>query len=156
MERGLPYFGERAISIAFRAAGMNIFLKPTTTTLSLRRAIAVRDYLVARSKLSPDMFVVEGLGKSQPKYPNTAESRARNRRVDLEFVQYQDKTEEVLVPVEPASQPPVAKAASAPAAVQWRTEVIEQEPAWVRRASLRCDRARAHLTTAVLAAPVGA
>ncbi len=125
---------ERAGNIRIAGHSCDIGPDAYNMKLSLRRAIAVRDYLVARGKLSPDMFVVEGLGKSQPKYPNTAESRARNRRVDLEFVQYQDKTEEVLVPVEPASQPPVAKAASAPAAVQWRTEVIEQEPAWVRRA----------------------
>ncbi len=38
------------------------------------------------------------------------------------------------MPVEPAAGRRPTKAASAPAAVQWRTEVIEQEPAWVRRA----------------------
>lgn len=98
--------------------------------LSLRRATAVRDYLAARSQLPAEVFVVEGLGKRQPKYPNTDQTRAKNRRVDLEFVQYRDKAEEIRVPVERVSQVP----SKTPPAVQWQTEVIEHEPAWVRRA----------------------
>jgi hypothetical protein len=119
-----------------RIAGHSCDIGPDAYNLklSLRRAIAVRDYLVGRGQLSPDLFVVEGLGKSQPKFPNKGEMRAKNRRVDLEFVQYQEKTEEVLVPVAPAVQAPSSRPASAPPAVQWRTEVIDQEPAWVRRA----------------------
>ncbi len=125
---------ERAGNIRIAGHSCDIGPDAYNLKLSLRRAIAVRDYLVGRGKFSPDMFVVEGLGKSQPKYPNTAESRARNRRVDLEFVQYQDKTEEVLVPVAPAARAPVAKATGVPPTVQWQAEVIDQEPAWVRRA----------------------
>lgn len=102
--------------------------------LSMRRAVAVRDYLAERTGLAPETFVTEGLGEAQPKYPFTRESRAKNRRVELEFIQYQDKTEEVQVPVEPEA-PMQAPAPAAPvSAVQWKTEIVEQEPAWVRRA----------------------
>lgn len=102
--------------------------------LSLRRAVAVRDYLAERTRLAPEIFVTEGLGEAQPKYPFTRDSRAKNRRVELEFIQYQDKTEEVRVPVEPEA-PMQARAPAAPVtAVLWKTEIVEQEPAWVRRA----------------------
>lgn len=96
--------------------------------LSLRRANAVKDYLV-RAGLPADAFVVEGMGKRAPKYPNKPETRARNRRVDLEFVQYRDKQETVQVPVEIATPVTTAKPA-----VTWHEEVIDHEPAWVRRA----------------------
>ena len=67
--------------------------------------------------------------------------------MDLEFVTYEDKVEEVTLPPEPA--PAVAPPAPIPAAVvtpapvappapvaavEWRREVIEKEPTWVRRA----------------------
>ena len=97
--------------------------------LSQRRASSVRDYLSAQSMLPLDVFVTEGKGESEPKYPNTRESRSKNRRVDLDFIQYRDKTEEVQVPIEVKTQSP-----GIPTAVQWKTEVIDQEPAWVRRA----------------------
>jgi outer membrane protein OmpA-like peptidoglycan-associated protein len=116
---------------AIRIAGHTCDIGPDAYNLklSLRRATAVRDYLVARGKLPADLFVVEGLGKRQPKYPSTPELRAKNRRVDLEFVQYQDKIEQVQVPVD---TPP--RVQSAPPVVEWKTEVIDHEPAWVRRA----------------------
>ncbi len=51
--------------------------------LSLRRAKAVRDYLVAGG-LAPDRISYEGLGKSHPVASNdTADGRAQNRRVEL-------------------------------------------------------------------------
>ncbi len=97
--------------------------------LSLRRANAVRDYLVSRGAGPADSFVVEGKGEREPSYPNTPESRPKNRRVDLEFIEYQDQAaEEPAPPV--VSAPPPAPAAP----VEWRTEVVETEPAWVRRA----------------------
>ncbi len=99
--------------------------------LSLRRAEAVRDYLVARSGLAASMFVTEGMGESQPKYPNTKDSREKNRRVDLEFIQYQDRKEAVQVPVKMVTTQATSAVAEK---VQWKTEVIEQEPTWVRRA----------------------
>jgi outer membrane protein OmpA-like peptidoglycan-associated protein len=51
--------------------------------LSLRRAKAVRDYLVAGG-LAPDRISYEGFGKSHPVASNdTADGRAQNRRVEL-------------------------------------------------------------------------
>ncbi len=51
--------------------------------LSLRRANAVRDYLVAGG-IAPTRISVEGFGKSNPVASNdTADGRAQNRRVEL-------------------------------------------------------------------------
>jgi len=51
--------------------------------LSARRAVAVRDYLVSK-KVSPHGIVTSGAGESQPVASNdTAEGRAKNRRVDI-------------------------------------------------------------------------
>lgn len=105
--------------------------------LSMRRANAVRDYLVSHGAGSADSFVAEGMGKRDPKFPNTRELRPKNRRVDLEFIQYQDKSETVEVPV-PAPAPTMTEATPATVrnvpVVEWKTEVIDSEPAWVRRA----------------------
>lgn len=54
--------------------------------LSKRRAQAVRDYLV-QSGLPPEIFTVEGHGKTLPLVPGTSEeARAKNRRVELGVV----------------------------------------------------------------------
>jgi chemotaxis protein MotB len=51
--------------------------------LSLTRTLAVYRYLIERG-MRPDMLRVEAFGKYMPYYPEaTAESRARNRRVDI-------------------------------------------------------------------------
>jgi OOP family OmpA-OmpF porin len=51
--------------------------------LSLRRANAVRDYMISKG-ISPSRLRAEGFGESQPHFSNdTAEGRARNRRVTL-------------------------------------------------------------------------
>jgi len=51
--------------------------------LSLRRAIAVRDYLIAQ-RIPASSIDVAGLGSSHPEADNaTAEGRARNRRVEI-------------------------------------------------------------------------
>lgn len=51
--------------------------------LSLRRATAVRDYLV-QAGLNPSIVNVKGYGKTSPIVPDTdAESRAKNRRVEI-------------------------------------------------------------------------
>ena len=105
--------------------------------LSNRRAVAVRDYLVSRGAGSVDTFVAEGMGERDPKFPNTRELRPKNRRVDLEFIQYQDKSDTVEVP---APAPAATMSEATPPTqrnvpvVEWKSEVIDSEPAWVRRA----------------------
>ncbi len=52
-------------------------------TLSLRRAEAVRDYLV-QSGVPSELIATEGFGQSQPLAPNTTpENRQKNRRVEI-------------------------------------------------------------------------
>ncbi len=55
--------------------------------------------------------------------------RPKNRRVDLEFVTYAEKIEEVQLPA--TEQAPTAVK---PAAVEWVREMIDVEPPWLRRA----------------------
>jgi OOP family OmpA-OmpF porin len=51
--------------------------------LSMRRATAVKDYLV-RGGISSNRIEIRGLGESQPVASNeTADGRAQNRRVEL-------------------------------------------------------------------------
>jgi outer membrane protein OmpA-like peptidoglycan-associated protein len=51
--------------------------------LSVRRADAVRDYLV-QSGINPSIINVKGYGKTSPLVPDTnAEARAKNRRVEI-------------------------------------------------------------------------
>lgn len=52
--------------------------------LSRRRAIAVRDYLLASVAMSADRITAVGFGEERPIAPNdTAEGRRRNRRIDV-------------------------------------------------------------------------
>ncbi|MGZ8294748.1 MAG: OmpA family protein [Telluria sp.] len=54
--------------------------------LSLRRADAVKAYMVSKG-LAPDRLYTEGKGETQPVAPNTtSEGRAKNRRVTVEVV----------------------------------------------------------------------
>ena len=54
--------------------------------LSVRRANAVKKYLVSKG-IEPNRIYVEGKGKTQPVADNkTAEGRAKNRRVEIEVV----------------------------------------------------------------------
>ena len=50
--------------------------------LSLRRAAAVRDYLVTTHRVPPEMVKVTGLGKDKP-LPNIDPTSAENRRVEF-------------------------------------------------------------------------
>lgn len=53
-------------------------------SLSQRRAIAVREYLLANMALSADRITAVGFGESRPVASNqTAEGRAQNRRIDV-------------------------------------------------------------------------
>ncbi len=89
--------------------------------LSQRRAQAVADALAALG-IQRDQMLVEAMGETQPEFPNNSEaSRARNRRVDVEFVTQ-------VTEAAPATAPaPVTRAA-------WREEEVEQVPAWLERA----------------------
>lgn len=103
--------------------------------LSLRRADAVRDYLVSRGAGSAETFITEGMGERDPKYPNTREMRPKNRRVDLEFIQHQAAGAPVEAPVPaPVKSEPAPPSVREVPVVEWKTEVIDSEPAWVRRA----------------------
>jgi outer membrane protein OmpA-like peptidoglycan-associated protein len=54
--------------------------------LSLRRAEAVRDYLVFTYRFDPARFKVEGRGSDEPVAANdTAAGRHANRRVEILF-----------------------------------------------------------------------
>jgi outer membrane protein OmpA-like peptidoglycan-associated protein len=99
--------------------------------LSIKRAQSVHAYLVAAGALAAGSSIVEGKGESEPRFPPKADTRAKNRRVDLEFVTLVDKESVVNIPATTVSAP------SAVAPVQpvtYHREVIEQEPAWLRRA----------------------
>ncbi len=56
-------------------------------TLSLKRAEAVKAYLVSTYKMDPDRFVVVGNGADKPVADNnTAEGKAQNRRTDFSLL----------------------------------------------------------------------
>ena len=110
--------------------------------LSQRRADAVRGYLVEQG-LPAERVLAEGLGEAAPRHPNAPATRPLNRRVDIEFVTYEDKVETVTIPAPAPAAPPAAvppaQAKPAPAAppipaVEWRREEVASEPAWMRRA----------------------
>ena len=99
--------------------------------LSVKRAEAVRDYLVAANAFNKDDSVVEGKGKREPKYPATPESREKNRRVELEFFSFLQKEEIIEIPAQvipgkpvPAPEPPVT----------YEREYVDQPAAWTKRA----------------------
>lgn len=93
--------------------------------LSERRANAVRDFMVKNGFAAKDL-VARGLGESQPKYPNTESERHKNRRVDLEYVSYQNKVKEEVVQQGGTS-------VTDPKVV-WTKELIPEPPLWARQA----------------------
>lgn len=55
--------------------------------LSLRRAQAVKDYLMQRYNITTERLVIQGLGEDRPRGDNaTAEGRALNRRIEYEII----------------------------------------------------------------------
>jgi outer membrane protein OmpA-like peptidoglycan-associated protein len=107
--------------------------------LSERRAETVKKFLVDSGAISADRVLGEGMGLRNPRYPNNKEGRPKNRRVDIEFVTFENKEETITLPAaapapEPAPLPALAPVPTAKPAVEWRREVIESEPAWMRRA----------------------
>lgn len=64
--------------------------------LSLRRAEAVRDWMLQTSDIPFTCFAVQGLGESQPAATNdTPEGRATNRRVEISLVPRTDACQDV-------------------------------------------------------------
>lgn len=100
--------------------------------LSLQRATAVRDYLVAAGAFEATETLAQGRGKRDPKYPAEPATREKNRRVELEFYSFVEE-EKVSVPA-PMSAPVAASAVPHTEAVTYERELVEQPPAWVRQA----------------------
>ncbi len=105
----------------------------TNDKLSLQRATAVRDYLVAAGAFGATESLAEGRGKRDPKYPAEPATREKNRRVELEFYSFVDEEQEVAPAPAPASTT-TAAAAPPPPAVTYERELVDQPPAWVRQA----------------------
>lgn len=93
--------------------------------LSERRANAVRDFMAKNGFAAKDL-VARGLGESQPKYPNTESERHKNRRVDLEYVSYQNEVKEEVVQQGGTSMTDPK--------VVWTKELIPEPPLWARQA----------------------
>lgn len=59
--------------------------------LSLKRAEAVRDWMIKTSDIAPSCFAVQGYGQHQPVADNsTLDGRARNRRVEIRLIPQAD------------------------------------------------------------------
>jgi OOP family OmpA-OmpF porin len=81
--------------------------------LSMRRATAVKDYLVSKG-IAANRIYTEGKGEKQPVASNsTKDGRAKNRRVDLEVV---GTTVKPAAAKPEAAKPEAAKPAAKPAA----------------------------------------
>lgn len=93
--------------------------------LSQRRANSVREFL-ANSGFPADTLLAEGLGESSPKYPNTPAERHKNRRVDLEYVCYQNEYKDQVIEQGGTSRTDPK--------VVWKQELIPTPPLWVRQA----------------------
>ncbi|ENY6787220.1 OmpA family protein, partial [Providencia rettgeri] len=59
--------------------------------LSLKRAESVRDWMIETSDINPACFAVQGDGQNNPVADNqTAEGRAKNRRVEIRLIPQAD------------------------------------------------------------------
>ena len=120
--------------------------------LSERRALSVKKFLAETGKIAPEAIIAEGKGEDNPRYPNVKGSRHKNRRVDLEFVTFAEKLEDVELPFQTAQAEAPASTSipiptstptststrptppTKPAQVEWTRGYIDTEPAWLRRA----------------------
>ncbi|OQW99233.1 MAG: hypothetical protein BWK73_50810 [Thiothrix lacustris] len=93
--------------------------------LSERRANAVRDFMV-KNGFNGNELLAQGLGESQPKYPNTDAEGHKNRRVDIEYVTYQNEYKDEVIQQGGTS--------TTDPKVVWRKELIAEPPLWVRQA----------------------
>jgi outer membrane protein OmpA-like peptidoglycan-associated protein len=89
--------------------------------LSERRAAAVKAFL---GDLGVDTAEIDasGAGESAPKYPNTRDERARNRRVEISFLSVEERTE---------TPPPTTVTEKR---VEWVREPVKAPAAWIERA----------------------
>lgn len=99
--------------------------------LSVKRAEAVRDYLISVDAIAQEDSLVEGKGKREPKYPVTPATREKNRRVELEYFSFVDKEETIEIPAQVIPGKPIP-APEAP--VTYEREYVDQPAAWTRRA----------------------
>lgn len=90
-------------------------------TLSERRAKSVRDWFAAQGVDAGELDV-SGKGESAPRYPNTRDERAKNRRVDVSFLTVEEKTE---------TAPPTTKTETV---VEWVKTPVDLPSAWIDRA----------------------
>ncbi|MDR2016117.1 MAG: OmpA family protein [Burkholderiales bacterium] len=97
--------------------------------LSERRAASVFQYLVSKG-IAADKMSSEGKGLREPRYPNDKEGRPKNRRVDIEYITFEDTSVTEAVTT---TTPPVTTATTEPR-IEWRREEIASEPTWMRRA----------------------
>lgn len=93
--------------------------------LSVRRAEAVRQYFINQG-FDPNRLLARGLGETNPKYPNEAGIRHRNRRVDLEYMTYETEYKDEVVEAGTETR-------GAPRVV-WRRELVQTPPKWVAQA----------------------
>lgn len=126
----------KAVMAQIRASGYEGNIRITGNTcdkgsdahnqkLSERRANAVRDFM-AKNGFNGNDLSARGLGESQPKYPNTEAEGHKNRRVDIEYVTYQNEyKDEVIQQGGTTTTDPK---------VVWRKELIPEPPLWARQA----------------------
>ena len=93
--------------------------------LSQRRANAVRNFLL-QNGFSANELLAEGAGEANPKYPNTEAERHKNRRVDIEYVSYQNEFKDEVIEEGGTTRTDPK--------VVWRKELIPSPPLWVRQA----------------------
>lgn len=92
--------------------------------LSERRANSVREFLI-KNGFPAETLLAQGLGESSPKYPNTESERHKNRRVDVEYVCYQNEYKDQVVEEGGATRTDPK--------VVWKQELIPTPPLWVRQ-----------------------